>query len=196
MLSPHASSILMLAGLALALFLLLRRPGARLTKPRESILRANASIEANRDRALADAPVDTLRWQVEMHETARELKGELDSKMSALQALVLMARKESTRLEAALRRADSVDAEIPRDSLAKIASLADPEAIADPHALAHTAAQIPAPVSSASTDLFDADRKALAVARLADQKRSPVEIAQQLDLPIGEVELLLSWRPL
>ena len=30
----------------------------------------------------------------------------------------------------------------------------------------------------------------------SDQKRSPVEIAQQLDLPIGEVELLLSWRPL
>ena len=44
-----------------------------------------------------------------MHETARELKGELDSKLSALQALVLIARQESQRLEAAIKTAEAME---------------------------------------------------------------------------------------
>jgi len=50
----------------------------------------------------ADAPPEMLRWQVEMHETARELSGQLDSKMAALQALVAEADRAAARLEAAL----------------------------------------------------------------------------------------------
>jgi hypothetical protein len=55
-------------------------------------------------RSLSDAPEDVLRWQVEMHETARQLKGELDSKMRALQILIRQSREQAERLEQLLQR--------------------------------------------------------------------------------------------
>lgn len=45
------------------------------------------------------------RWEVEMHETARELSAQLDAKMSALQALIRDADRAAQRLEAALGKA-------------------------------------------------------------------------------------------
>jgi len=50
-------------------------------------------------RSLTTAPPEVLRWQVEMHELARDLKAELDTKMQALQVLVQQARCEADRLE-------------------------------------------------------------------------------------------------
>jgi hypothetical protein len=52
-----------------------------------------------------DAPREVVRWQVEMHETARDLKAELDSKISVLQTLVGMAREERQRLEETMHQA-------------------------------------------------------------------------------------------
>ena len=49
-----------------------------------------------------DAPPEVLRWEVEMHETARELSAQLDSKMGALQALIREADRAAARLEAAV----------------------------------------------------------------------------------------------
>lgn len=43
------------------------------------------------ERALRDAPADVLRWQVEMQEMARDLKGELDTRISLLSATVRLA---------------------------------------------------------------------------------------------------------
>ena len=47
------------------------------------------------------APPEVARWQVAMHETARDLSAQLDSKMSALQALIADADRAADRLEAA-----------------------------------------------------------------------------------------------
>ncbi len=58
----------------------------------------------NKDLPLVDAPPDLIRWQVEMHDTARDLKAELDSKISALRAVTKMANEASQRLEAAIHR--------------------------------------------------------------------------------------------
>lgn len=55
--------------------------------------------ERDRNSALADAPAEVLRWQVEMHETARDLKAELDTKMRALQVLIRDADEKIARLE-------------------------------------------------------------------------------------------------
>jgi hypothetical protein len=44
-------------------------------------------------------PVDYMQWQVEMHELATSMKGELDSKMRLLQMLIGQARTEADRLE-------------------------------------------------------------------------------------------------
>jgi hypothetical protein len=41
------------------------------------------------------------QWQVEFHETCRDLKAEIDSKMRALQILIVEANAAAERLEKA-----------------------------------------------------------------------------------------------
>jgi hypothetical protein len=43
-------------------------------------------------------------------------------------------------------------------------------------------------------DVFDRDRTTLAVSRLADQGLTPRQIAEQLGLPLGEIEFLVNLR--
>jgi hypothetical protein len=202
MLAENASAILMFAGMALAIFILMRRsatawlrPGGRSAEPKE-IERLHAP--RSRDSALGDAPVDLLRWQVEMHETARDLKAEIDSKLAALQALVILARQESERLQAAIQRAEKAGTAFPgeeeRDVLGMIERLADPAALDDPTQLAELAARLPPLPGGAAADLFDDNERTIAIARLADQGQSPAEIARRLGLAVGDVELLLSLR--
>ena len=59
----------------------------------------------NYEQPLMDAPDELLRWNVEMHEIARTLKGELDSKIRVLNALVLQSRREADRLERLIEQA-------------------------------------------------------------------------------------------
>lgn len=55
---------------------------------------------------LRDAPPELQRWQVGMHETARGLSAQLDSKMRALQSMTRSAAQEADRLEALLERSE------------------------------------------------------------------------------------------
>lgn len=50
-------------------------------------------------------PDSVVRWEVEMHELARDLKGEIDSKMVALGHLIRDADRAAQRLEDALEAA-------------------------------------------------------------------------------------------
>ena len=71
-----------LAGITLLILILLRRCyrhyGRRRSagKTLESHL-TRAPRPGSSERSLSDAPPDVLRWHVEMHDTARELKAEL-----------------------------------------------------------------------------------------------------------------------
>ena len=47
-------------------------------------------------------PDDLARWDVEMHETARQLSAQLDAKLSLLQSLIAEADRAAARLENAL----------------------------------------------------------------------------------------------
>jgi hypothetical protein len=125
---------------------------------------------------------------------ARALKGELDDRLAALQEATLLARRETERLEAAIKNAQALELKSPRDTLDAIESLADPLSLADPDALRHAAAQLPPLPSDVAGDVFESDQKTLAIARLSDQGNSPGEIAHRLGLPLGEVELRLSMR--
>jgi len=60
------------------------------------------------------AAADFGHWQAEMHEYAREVKGELDAKMSALQELIAQAKAESSRLEGLIAKAERVKGDEPR----------------------------------------------------------------------------------
>lgn len=64
--------------------------------------------DVSKEQPLRHAPVEIERWQVEMHDLARDLKGELDTKIAVLQRLVIDAREAADRLEAIVERADQV----------------------------------------------------------------------------------------
>lgn len=103
----------LVAGLALVCYLFMRRAATR-SAGRPGSNSGNEigepSRESTRDRALGDAPPEVVRWQVEMHETARDLKAELDSKMLALQSLIRLASEERMKLEAAIEAAERTGA--------------------------------------------------------------------------------------
>jgi len=97
-----------LAGVVLMILVLMRRAGRYRRKLRQGSQvpgQTGAKPADGTREPLLDAPADILRWQVEMHEMAREIKAEVDTKLALLQVLVGMARKESDRLEAALAHA-------------------------------------------------------------------------------------------
>lgn len=174
--------------------------------------RTGVSEDLNGSANLDDAPSELTRWQVAMHELARDLKGEIDTKLAALQTLVAMARQEADRLQKLLEQAsraspppphgqpspaqpaakadspsEAQDPTFPpRDALARLAQLADPAMLAD------AAQTVPRP---AAGDPLADNARDMAIARLAQQGHAPEAIAQQLGLPLGEVELRLSLRP-
>ncbi len=64
-----------------------------------------------------DAMPKTAQWEVDMYETARELKAQLDSKMSALQALIAEADRAAFRLEAATKDSENTDSMPPSNRM-------------------------------------------------------------------------------
>lgn len=56
------------------------------------------------------APPDVARYEVEMHDLARELSARLDSKLVLLQHLVRDADQQASRLEAAIAEAGEISA--------------------------------------------------------------------------------------
>lgn len=204
MLPQSASTLLIAAGLAGALFLLLRRKPVTGLPERSAFPRdhsAPAFLRLHPSSPAAD------RQPCEAHDTPREPNGQVADQLAVLQNLIAVARRESERLEAALRRAEQLNlspaaaagAPNPPHSLARIESLADPAALADPNSLALAASSLASPAGESlppiDPDLFDSNRRTLELARLADQGLSPTDIARRLGLPLGEVELLLSLRP-
>ena len=68
------------------------------------------------------APPEVLRWQVELHDMARELKAELDSKMLAVTSLSRSYELASKRLSDLIRMAEEVEV-APNSPLAKAQEL-------------------------------------------------------------------------
>lgn len=100
------------AALAAACLLLLRNNWARQRKSAESTPNPQAIREAyapkTREASAHHAPEDLLRWQVELHDTARDVKAEIDTKLLALQSLLVVANEHAQRLETLLARAEKV----------------------------------------------------------------------------------------
>ncbi|MGA2034106.1 MAG: hypothetical protein ABSG68_17830 [Thermoguttaceae bacterium] len=124
----------------------------------------------------ADGPPEVVNWDVHMHDTARELAGQLDSKMSALEALILEADRAAARLEAALSRS--------RDAGRQPGTQAE--------RLRPAAAQEPA--ASDRADHAAPGRSHEEIYTLADYGFETAEIARRLGVPIGEVQLILGLR--
>lgn len=104
------------AGVALLTVILLRlalrRIAARRPSSTERVPAASARTSPGALRRGGELlPTELAEWQVEMHELARDLRGELDTKMRLLQLMLDQAQSEAARLEALLAQARSVQRE-------------------------------------------------------------------------------------
>jgi len=107
-------------GAAIVSFFLIRQSRRYFTRPSSS-----PSLESQRlsepsperppsddraaDSVIASRSLDMVPENVQLHETVRELMGELDSKMSAIQALIRLANDAAVRLESAVNRAERLE---------------------------------------------------------------------------------------
>lgn len=189
------SNAMLLLGLGLAAFVLLRRMYRRTRRqstgsPPAGPVRSSANRRGG--QPLMDAPPEAARWQVEMHEVARELKAELDSKSAVLQTLVAMLREETDRLERVIERARAAGLGTAVDSLAEIEQMAQ-DLSADAHRFLERADPKLQRLAESAEPLPAETRRRIAA--LAAEGRSVEEIAEELELPRGEVELTLSLKP-
>lgn len=175
---PSLPQLLMLAGMGLMIYILWRRSNRHFGKGGTAYQpqRRVSPLEQSRDLALSDAPPEVTRWQIEMHETARDLKGEIDTKLALLQILIRDANAAAQRLEQAAERAQKLGV---RDSLAAIEAWGTPEACNETP---------PSPTTPSVPP------QANTIYALADRGYSWASIAHETGLPLGEVELAMSLR--
>ncbi len=107
-----SSSFALAGGIALLTMILLRRSWRYERRRRRRVRteqRATRSGSTGGEPAassdpLRDAPAEVLRWHVALHESARHLQAQLDSKIVIVDRLVREARQEAERLEGLLAR--------------------------------------------------------------------------------------------
>ena len=190
LMGDDTSAMMLYAGLGLLTFLLLRRHTRRQRQSRRLDKQPLRVLPPQRKDAtpLMDAPPELLRWQVEMHETARALQATLDSKMSALGALVRIAREHSDRLRADIARAAQLSVTARPDAMETIEQLAAQSLDAD--AVSAALRTLPKLQERPAVDSEFLRR----ITDLADRGENAESIARQTGASIGDVELLPSLR--
>jgi len=159
-----------LAGVALLVVILLRRWNRYYGRRRRGKKDVSGLVTIPRpsdrpQRSLSTAPAEFLQWQVELHDTARDLKAELDSKMIALQILIQSASQEAARLEQLL-------ASYPFNMASRDES----------------------PLAEHESPILSNRQLRETTYKLADAGKTAAEIAQTTGTPLSDVELLLNSR--
>jgi hypothetical protein len=137
-------------------------------------------------------PDDLARWDVEMHETARQLSAQLDAKLGLLQSLIAEADRAAARLDDALDRAyPTLPPGSQAESLRPTAELSRDVR----HDLETAVAESNGSTADGGPPAEnDRARRRGEIYRLADYGFSAAEIARRVGSPVGEVELILSLR--
>ncbi len=135
------------------------------------------------------APPEMVAWEVSMHDTARDLSAQLDSKMAALEHLIREADRAAARLEAALD-----PDELQGVNAAPDRRPGEPPTANQVHSL-RTSGSKPLP-DTAPPDPPHTSKEARyqEIYMLSDYGYPPSEIARRVGSPVGEVELILSLR--
>ena len=98
-------TVLFLVGMVLVIGILLLRShryfGRRPKNP--SVIVQAKRPEAKQKGHHLDSPDEVVRWEVEMHDIARELSAQLNTKIGVLAQLIRDADRASARLETALK---------------------------------------------------------------------------------------------
>jgi hypothetical protein len=136
-------------------------------------------------------PREFEKWEVAMHDLARDLSGQLDSKIRVLELLIREADKVAGRLETTLART-RVNVEPTRETVRSTAAPANGKKSGERRApqspLAAMNAVIAPSPTAADKPRFDR------IYALADAGLSPATIANQIGSQVGEVELILGIR--
>lgn len=203
------STVFLLAVLMTTIaFLLLR--SRRYTRRQDRSLSPIVHTErpkTRREGRHLDAPHEVLQWEVQMQELARDLSGQLDSKMGALEHLIREADRAAARLEAALeatrRASDNPPAAAEAIGEAP-GSKQEPEPSPRPPVSQAEALTSRGAADHRSTpggredepgpERPPAERRYEEIYVLADYGFDAAEIARRVGTPVGEVELILGLR--
>lgn len=133
------------------------------------------------------APQDLLRWQVEMHETARDVKAEIDTKILALQALIALASDHAERLETLLARADRQDCSEQPPFVSGREILSQIE---------FAAGNLP-PLSALAQgrEILNPAQEKLARQLANEEEYTPAQIASYIGASVVDVEFFLNMTP-
>ncbi|MCA9195045.1 MAG: hypothetical protein KDB03_24910 [Planctomycetales bacterium] len=142
LLKPENTQFLMLlTGIGIMCWLffrgkMLRGRALRSQQQLSQSLRHNGNVNSKpivfRGTESLGAPPEVLRWQLELSDLARQLKGELDSKMLAVQSITRAYNQAAVRLSELIRQAESVR----MDAATKQSSVSNDVALVKAHELA------------------------------------------------------------
>jgi len=133
--ASHLTTGLFLLGMMLIILAVLR--GTKKNLKSSSVRRKRFDTDCVHDtlelRPYTDKPAQLLRWEVEMHDLARDLMSKLDTKIAMLQRLLIAAEAREKGLLSAVGNSSAPaapqDSAVPqlikRDRLAEIYRLAD-----------------------------------------------------------------------
>jgi hypothetical protein len=177
------------AALAAACFLMLRGNWLRQKRTQETpdpqtIQHSFAS--KTREASAHHAPEDLLRWQVEMHELARDVKGEIDAKLMALQSLMIVADEHAQRLDSLLARTE------------KVTGSQSPAVIGGREILSRIenarGALPPLDSRAQGRELLNPAQAKLASQLAKEEEYTPAQIAQYVGATVVDVEMFLSMQ--
>jgi hypothetical protein len=202
----EGTTVLFLIGLALTCGFLLFRTHRQLntrpkTKPSPPATWSKPQPPPAATAHHLGAPAEVRRWEAELHELTRELRGQLDTKIALVERLIRDAGQQAARLDAAIERATILRADLaapPTSGPPPAHFNAAPTSTARVSAHASTssgrpssepaqAARPPRPVSSAA-------RRHAEIYSLADSGLASAAIAARIGSPIGEIDLILGLR--
>jgi hypothetical protein len=211
------AQVVFLLGLALVIIILLVRSKRYFRQVTNyQVPAARPPRKSQPPKAISTPASDFEKWEVEMHDLARDLMGQLDSKIRVLELLIRQADEATERLKAA-RAVTGVRGEgqgaieetippersRPRESehLRRVArDVIEPErssnsppsrkepAHSESRSAARNASESRKPLKMANNPRFER------VYALADAGMSAPTIANQIGTQVGEVELILSLR--
>ena len=192
------SSWLLLAGVAILIWVLLRRVYHRKSRQRPGWVPAqnvNFSRQSMHEM-LRESPLDMSRWQVEMYDFARDMQADLDTKMHDFQQLTIMAEGQTKQLEEAITKAERLGLSSGRDTLEEIK-----QATLRPVTEDQLSADQPLPLGSLPVLPSESGGQPLAndalrsqIYALSDDGLGAVSISRHIGIPVGEVEMVLNLR--
>lgn len=183
----NPGQMLFLGGIALATWVLMRRLFIRRGKNKKSVDPIKEITKKERPAQSIDAPAESLRWEVRIHDLGREISGRIDSKLSALQALTKLAHAAAERLEIATMHAAELESKHYGSSSLDAIERRLHEATFEVGSPVTISTSQPKP---AAIDPVESLRRV--VKRMLENGQTAEEIASETHMPLGEVEFLAS----